>query len=207
VFFGRFMSRRKRSRARPRSLLPPRQAAFVRYFTDRKSDAFGNATRACQRANYRGKPGSNQLAVQGARLLRNPNIQAELRLALVKLGFTPEFAANLLMDTMNATEVRALPNRKGKLVLFAFPNHAIRLQGFDRAMRFVDPTPSRHAKQSGGKLPCDGELLEGDKAPKEILESSAADRMFMRSAAEKVRAMLKLVASDESSGEGGHPAE
>jgi hypothetical protein len=97
-------------------------------------------------------------------------------------------------------------------VLFEFPNHAIRMQGFDRAMRFVDSTPSRHGKQSaamlqGGKLPCDGELLEGDKAPKEILESSAADRMFMRSAAEKVRAMLKLVASAESSGEGAHPGE
>lgn len=144
--------------------------------------------------------------------MRNANIQAELRRALMKQGFTPEFAANLLMGAMNATDVRALPNRKGKLVLFEFPNHAIRMQGLDRAMRFVDSTPSRHGKQSaamlqGGKLPCDGELLEGDKAPKEILESSAADRMFMRSAAEKVRAMLKLVASDESSVEGEHPGE
>jgi hypothetical protein len=212
VFFDRFMSRKKRSRARPRSLLTPKQGAFVRYYTDRKSDAWGNATRACQRAGYKGKPGGNQLAVQGARLLRNPNIQAAFRLALAKQGFTLEFGAKILMEAMNATEVRVLPNRKGKPVLFEFPNYAIRLQGFDRAMRLVDPARSHHGKQTagmsqGGELPRAGELLESEKAAKEVLEFSAANRMFMRSAAEKVRAMLKLVASDESSVKGEHPGE
>lgn len=111
------MTRKKTSRVRPRSLgrkLTPKQAAFIHHYSNPKSDAYGNATRACERAGYAGDPGSNQLAVQGWRNLCQPEIQVAVRTALSEQGFTPEFAAKTLMGAMRATVVRARTERASR---------------------------------------------------------------------------------------------
>jgi hypothetical protein len=188
------MSRKKSSRARPRSL-SPRQAAFVRYYTDRRSDAWGNATRACQRAGYRGKPGSNQLAVQGARLLRNRNIQAAFRLALVKQGFTLEFRAKILMDAMNAKKVQLLPTARGKLVPVVFPDHQRQMQGLETALRWWGTAPTRDIVAR--VPPCD--YQRPPKNPAAAEEYSSAERLLLRSGSEKVRSVLQLVGQNNFS--------
>lgn len=209
------MSRKKKSRERPRSLGKKptlKQAAFLRHYMNPRSCGFGNATRASELAGYKGKPGSNQLAVQGVRNLRRFNIKEAVARELYKQGCTPAFIAGRIIEAMRATEVRVLPDRKGRPVLYEFPKYTTRLQGSDRAARFLDTTHGHHGNKSaaevkGGELPGDGELLKTEKLAEEVSELSSADRMFMRSAAEKVRAMLKLVASDESSVEGERPGE
>jgi hypothetical protein len=143
-----FMSRKKKLRARPQSLgkrLTLKQAAFLRHYTDPLSDGCGNATRASELAGYKGAPSSNQLSVQGCRNLRHPDIQEEISTELKKQGFTQQFAAKLLMSAMRATKVQVVPNRRGKPAPCKFPDHHIRMQGFDRAMRFSErnkPSPN-----------------------------------------------------------------
>ncbi len=157
------MSRQNAHRARPRSLgkrLTPKQAAFTHHYSNRKSDTYGNATRSCKRAGYKGNPGT--LAVQGSRNLRHPAIREEMRTALYKQGFTPEFAAKTLMGAMRATVVRALPNGKGKLVLHRFPDHRTRLQGYDRACRLTGAIEDKQGYGTAAErepLPFDPRLL------------------------------------------------
>jgi len=187
------MSRKKTSRARPRSLgkkLTLKQAAFVHHYSNPKSDGFGNATRACERAGYKGDPGSNQLAVQGWRNLHQPQIQLAMRTALAEQGFTLEFAAKILMGAMRATVVRALPNRKGKPVLHKFPDHRVRMQAYDRAWRvFGGDKPSEaepidhqlYGAEWERRLAPRKNLSEGDKQKSpEIAQFSPRERMAMR---------------------------
>jgi hypothetical protein len=200
------MSRKKAQRARPRSLgkkLTPKQAAFVHHYSNPKSDGYGNATRACERAGYAGAPGSNQLAVQGWRNLRQPEIQVAMRAALSEQGFTPEFVAKTLMGAMRATVVRALPNRKGKLVPHKFPDHRTRLQGYDRASRvFGVNKPSEQelidhqlygAERERRLAPCkDLPESEKQKSP-QIAQFSPQERMLMREGYTALEGMFRIL--------------
>jgi len=182
------MSQKRKSRARSRFSdddLTPRQAAFIREYADQESEGFGNAARACASAGYRGD--RRTLAVQGHRNLQHPGIKQAIASALHKQGFTPDFAASLLMDAMRATVVQVVPNRKGKSIARKFPHHAIRLQGFDRASRLLE-TPGNEARS-------DSELPSNDEAASEF---ALQDRGQIRSASEKVKAILRLIAQDES---------
>ena len=202
------MSRKNAQRARPRSLgkrLTPKQAAFVHHFSDRKGDAFGNATRASERAGYAGEPGSNQLAVQGWRNLRHPEVQGAMRAALAKQGFTPEFAAKTLMGAMRATVVRALPNRKGKPVLHKFPDHRTRLQGLDRAWRITGAIGNKQGYGADEEFEPDPMTLPEfgivplDNSPDNLYaQMSPEDRMFTRSWLEKGRRAQELQKEIES---------
>jgi len=195
------MPRKKKSRARPRfrgKNPTPKQSAFFHHYTNLESDGFGNATRACERAGYKGAPGSNQLAVQGVRNLRNSNLQEAVRAALEKQGFTPTFIAGLLMDAMRATKPQVLPTRKGKRAVLKLPNHPARMQGFDRAWHIC---AERAAGAQGGVPPSRdvSEQPENQKLEAEpISEYSAGERLLMHSASDKIMAALRLIGEDES---------
>jgi hypothetical protein len=146
---GSFFMPRRKQRARPRSLGKkprPKQGKFIRFYSDPESETFGNATGSAGRAGYKGKPGSNQLAVQGCRLLKNPFIQQEITKELVKQGYTPQFSAQLLMSAAQATKVVLIPNRKGKKVLpCKVADHGVRMQAHDRIVRlFEERRPRPH---------------------------------------------------------------
>jgi phage terminase small subunit len=177
------MSRKRKSRARFRGTA--KQAAFVHHYFDPKGDAFGNATRACEKAGYRGEP--RTLAVQGYRNLQNPDIQDAIGNALRRRGYSEDFAAKLLMDAMRANDVRIIRNKNGKHTVFKFPNHATRMQGHDRAERIL--ATRRNERTCDRELPGNRELES---------ESRARDRALIRAGSEKVKAMLRLIGEDKS---------
>jgi len=193
------MARKKR--ARPRSLgrkLTPKQAAFLRNFTDPRSDAFGNAARASQLAKYKGRPGSVQLAVQGFRNTHHPKLRDAIEAELEKQGFTPQFAAELLMRGMHATKVQLLRNRKGKPVPVELPDYGARMQAFDRADRICGITKDRGGTGSatgalGGMPASDPTALPQNQTKPDESKHPPLDRQLLESAAEQVRAMLSLV--------------
>ncbi len=90
--------------------MPPKltlkQQLFIRYFSDPQSPGFGNATQAAQLAGYKGRPGSNQLAVQGHANLRNRKIRRSLAAILDKSGCTLELGAKRLRQALDAEQVR-----------------------------------------------------------------------------------------------------
>lgn len=99
-----------KQRALSNDEMPPKltlkQQLFARSFADPESPAFGNATRAAQLAGYRGKPGSNQLAVQGHANLRNCKIRRSLDAILDGSGCTLELGAKRLRQALDAEQVR-----------------------------------------------------------------------------------------------------
>jgi len=183
------MSRNKKSRRARSSFsdenLTPRQAAFIRDYCDKNSSGFGNAARACENAGYAGD--RRTLAVQGHRNLQHPDINKAIASALAKQGFTPDFAASLLMDSMRATTVRVVPHPKRKSIARKFPDHSVRLQGFDRATRLLE-TPGNQARSDS----------EAPTSSDGVSEFSLQERALLHSGSEKIKAILRAIAQDES---------
>jgi hypothetical protein len=182
-------------KARPRSFgkkLTPKQAAFVHHYFNPNSDGYGNATRACERAGYKGDPGSNQLAIQGWRNLRQPGIQVAMRAALSEQGFNQEFAANTLMGAMRATVVRAIPNGKGKLVPRRFPDYRVREEQLINHQLYGADTECLLASRLDRKG-----LSESDKQDREQIANFPPHvRMVIRDAIQAASTLHELEKSD-----------
>ena len=82
--------------------LTGRQARFVQHYADPQGPGFENATKSAELAGYKGKPGSNQLAVQGHANLRNPNVRREIERILDEAGATMEKVAWVLAEGMES---------------------------------------------------------------------------------------------------------
>ncbi len=86
--------------------LTPKQQRFVGNLTNPESPGYSNATRSAELAGYKGKPGGNQLAVQGHVNLRNAKVRRAIETVLDRAGCTPELGAKRLRQALDATQLR-----------------------------------------------------------------------------------------------------
>jgi len=116
----------------PRSLRSPRLTVrlvqFARYYCDPSSPAYGNKAKAAELVPYAGRPGSNQLAVQGHRAYKRLQQHAGLVKLLVDTDCTLERAFRCISDAMGA-EIRTVVTAGGAASVVAVgPNHPVRLK-------------------------------------------------------------------------------
>lgn len=126
---------------RPKSPLitDPRQAAFLYfYYYDRHGPAYANGTKAAELAGFKGEPGSNQLAVQAHRLLRNPKIQQRLVEALEEAGCTPELIAQRVREALDATKNKYFRGTNNQLIPTPpQPDHGTHLRTIELIRRLM----------------------------------------------------------------------
>ena len=89
--------RHKESKRRPP--LSPKQTLFVRYYTDRKSESFGNATQSALRAGYGPEYARKITAVL------SENVSATMSDALEEAGLTDDVLAKRHAELLNKREV------------------------------------------------------------------------------------------------------
>src|SRR5205814_9489306 len=86
---------------------------------DPTSPGFGNRTKSAELADYKqGRPGSNQLAVQGHRTIAKAKRHPGLAALLNHHGCTLERAADRLAACLNAQLRRASVTKDGKVVVY-----------------------------------------------------------------------------------------
>jgi hypothetical protein len=107
--------------------------AFLHY-CDPASPAFGNKTKAVELAGYAGKPGSNQLCVQGSRVFARPKKHAGLGKLLMDTDCTLQRAFGCVSEAMSADIVRVVVADGKAMRVNCGPNHPVRLQGAKMAI-------------------------------------------------------------------------
>jgi phage terminase small subunit len=95
----------KRPSRRP--LLKPKQALFVQFYTDRKSETFGNALRSALKAGYKQEYAEKILGVL------SENVASTMTQALDEAGLTDEVLADKHAELLQKREVVFIRDGKG----------------------------------------------------------------------------------------------
>jgi hypothetical protein len=189
---------------RPRKLLP-RQAAFARLISDPASPAYGNRPKATAMAGYKpGKPGSNQLSVQGHRLENNPKVQRAMSEILEEQGGTLEHCAARLFEASNATRQEVFLDKEGQLVCSdPEPDHPIRLRSVDRIIALHGEPRRRSAgaapnPERGMVIPANTPEEQHRRAAAQdaVEQLPCSERMSLRNAFALTREITRKVAAE-----------
>ena len=120
--------------------LNPKQAQFVRAYSNPKSPSFGNGSKSVQAAGY-----NTQTPDKGAhQLMRNSEIRSEITSVMDSLGATREEFGRVLFEGMNAHETKVFLNKKtGRLVYSKkLVDHANRLRAAELRARAGGDMPT-----------------------------------------------------------------
>ncbi len=183
-----------------KSELTLKQRLFAHHYTDPEGPGFSNATKSAELAGYKGKPGGNQLAVQGHENLRNPNIRRALEDILDGAGCTLEHAAQRLKEGMDATQSRAFLGKAGKVVYSkSRPDHRERRQATELMFRLRGllqmswrQEQMRYLEFGLRETSLPDESGELAAQTKELEQLSPVDRNLLREATEKMVLIARL---------------
>jgi len=197
----------RRHRKKRRHLPTPQELAFAHHYANPQSPGFSNRGRSAELAGYAGEPGSNQLSVQGHRLLKRQSVWQEVETELARQGFTPRRIARLLLGAMGAKQPKDVFDEQGKRVTKMFDDHRIQLLGLEMTHK-ICPTKDELPKLTTEQLVAVLQQLPEEER-KEIFRKvekiseeavagthqaaasphSPADRRLMNDALEQVRSV------------------
>lgn len=123
------------------SLRKPKLTVKQAKFVKAKTEGMTNDA-AYVSAGYKAST-DNVARVEGSKLLRKPNVQEALQMALVKYGLTPDTLAAGVASAAGAYKTIAV---EGDLIETEVPDHSVRLKAFGMAAQFMgvskgDATP------------------------------------------------------------------
>lgn len=128
----------KRKATKPK--LRPKQAKFVREYTDPKGESFGNGAKSAIASGY-SENSAKEIASQN---LTKVAISGEIKRAMAKLGGSVEFGIKRLIEGMSAEDTKVFLDSKNGQITYSKPliAHSERRQATEMFFRLQGAFPT-----------------------------------------------------------------